>query len=741
MKDNDNQPNSDPGRQQPESPPSYYGSYPYAHYGTPYYGAGQAGHTDLAATIRRVLTTLRRRWLTIVLAAFFGLCIGAYRVWTAPRIYQASGLIEMHARRPRILDREGAILEDRAYSWKSESIINTRIQKLRGKETRERVVQYLREKGDAQPQHLAAASFSQIPESFLVRITCRHTDPERAAVSADAYAEVTRKLALEENRADSENAVAWLKSQAAAQKEVLEEAEATLMDFRTRHKLDLVLSRKTTASVKVERLNSELVGIRSRQVQAQDLCTTLDNIDINIDAMGKLPSSTPGADVIRQSVAQWRRAIADRETLLVKYRPQHPKVQAAGQVVSVRRNEVLEAVEQAGRSAQANVDLLKQQAASIKEEMETYRALTAELELKIVQLNGELDGLQRAKQTANMSYQGILRRIEEARLSADENTTTVKIVEQASVPVAPVSPNARSLFMFSLLLGLIAGGGLAFLKELLDDLISSSGDIEESLGLRVLGLVPYREKAARRDLARTTLKQGSHAMAEAFASIRTLLCSSHNRESTTSLLVTSTAPEEGKTVVACNLAITFARSGMKTLLVDFDLRRPRIGRIFSEIQDAEPLLAVLKDEEAGNDDFSRLPRSTDCRNLDVITNRADKEISPAEIVGGATVERFMKWAVESYDQVVFDSPPHGLLSDAGVLAGQVSGVLLVCWANKTRRHSLRQAARHFDELGANVLGVVVNGVKFGRNGYFGSYDYYHRGYYQPKYHEAEQGKA
>lgn len=87
---------------------------------------------------------------------------------------------------------------------------------------------------------------------------------------------------------------------------------------------------------------------------------------------------------------------------------------------------------------------------------------------------------------------------------------------------------------------------------------------------------------------------------------------------------------------------------------------------------------------------------------------------------------------------ISDAPPHGLLSDAGVLAGHVGSVVLICWTGKTRRHAMRQAARHFEDLGTHVLGVIVNAVRFGRNGYFSTYDYYHHGYYQPKYHAAKK---
>jgi capsular exopolysaccharide synthesis family protein len=646
-------------------------------------------------------------------------------------VYETSSLIEMHARRPRILSGEGAILEDRASQWNaSASIINTRLEKLGGVGTYERVIQHLKGQGDSQAENTAPAAFKLIKDSYLVRITCRHNDPERVAVSANAFAEVTQLLAFEENKIDSDNAVAWMETQAATQKKVLEDAGKALVDFRSRNKLDILESKKETAADKVLALNQELVAIRSQEVQAKDFYAAIE--------AGTLPPATPGADICEQRIAEWRAAMTARDALLVKYRAGHPKILAAVEAIAVRRAEAKKAVDQARAAARSRLDLLGEQAGSIEIEVEKARAQSAEFDLQLLNMNVEFESLERAKASAEITYTGILRRIEDARRSADENTTTVKIVEKALIPKFPVYPKVGMMLTLGLLLGLGCGVGVSFLREVFDDLIGSSRDIEETLGLRILGLVPYRKDAVRKELAKASMREGSHVITEAFATIRGLLCSPQYREKTTSLLITGTAPAEGKTVIACNLAITFARSGVKTLLVDFDLRRPRIERIFSEIKDAEALLDILKMEKPDIADFCRLPCSTECNNLDVIISRADHSSTPAEVMGTPVIQHFMRWAKETYDQVIFDCPPHGLLGDAGVLASQVGGVIVVCRANKSRRHSLRQAAQYFGDIGANVLGVVVSAVKFGTGGYFNSSSYYHNDYYQPKYYVPEE---
>ena len=715
---------------------SHYYPYPYSA-GT-YYGGAQGSHRSAVVLIYKALNLLRRKWLTILLSVLLGLSAAGYKLWVTPRIYAATGLIEMRPRRPRIVKGADAVLDDRSYSWKGEAIINTRLQKFRGRKMREQVVRHLKESGDPSPMNVAAPVFSLIPESYLVRITCRHTDPERAALSANAYVAVAQAVTFEENKAESRNAVAWLEEQAAAQHKVLERADRALVEFRGNSKTDVLASRQKAAKDKLLQLSEKLVEIQGKLILAVDVCETLDNMSVDFDQIGKLPASAPHADEIHTTLGRWRTAVTERDALLVKYRPQHPKAIAAEKVVEVHRKEVLGSMRRARDTAHANVQLLEQQAASLEPEIHQQRGIVADQELQMVKLNGTLTALQRAQKLADISYQGLLRRIEEARLSADEDTTTVSLVQEAVVPVAPVSPHVRRILMNGILLGLMAGVGLALLKEMLDDPITSTADVETALGLRVLGVIPLSKNVSREKLALESLREGSHAVTEAFAGVRAVLCSPKYKEDSKAILVTSTGPEDGKTVVACNLAIAFARSSMKTLLIDFDLRRPRIRGIFPDGEDAESLADMLLHEGVGEWDFGRLVRQTDCSNLDVAAGGPPKKnVSVAEVVGVDSVQRFLDWAKASYDQVIIDSPPYGLISDAGVLAGQVDGVLLVCWADRSRKHSLRHATQQLEDIGANVMGVVVNAVRFDRGSFFGRYDYYHREYDRGKHYDSE----
>jgi capsular exopolysaccharide synthesis family protein len=188
------------------------------------------------------------------------------------------------------------------------------------------------------------------------------------------------------------------------------------------------------------------------------------------------------------------------------------------------------------------------------------------------------------------------------------------------------------------------------------------------------------------------------------------------------VLVTSTAPGEGKTVTASNLAIASARSGRRTLLVDLDLRRPRVAAVFGLDGRDRELREALRDQRV--EQFQKLPMPTKCPGLDIIATRGALHLSPAEIVGSPSVRRFFEWAENAYDRVIIDSPPFGLVSDSAVLGTLAGAVILVCRPNQSRKRALQYAARHFQNVGANVIGVVANDVETDKGFFFSSFSYY-----------------
>jgi succinoglycan biosynthesis transport protein ExoP len=717
----------------------YYAAMPFDPYGGVPYPGGEVSSGLLGEiSFRRMLRIVRRKWRLILMVMLFMIMCGGVYYLLAPRVYRASSLVELSVRRPRIAGQQGAVIDDAAaFAFQPEEVFFiTRLEKFKGNTMLDAAIAKLKTSTDTSrwsDEKLRAlmrrrVAMNLVRRSRLVQISFDYSDKSFATAAANAYAQAAEELALEENKVASDSAVVWLQSQAAAQRKALEKADQALVEFRAKNKIDVMESQKRNAEQSLIDFNKSLTEIESKEVLARDLFNALTRLELKPESAGKLPASMPRAEEIQAMLEKWITAISDRDALLSKYTAQHPAVLAQDKVIEVLRRQAIEAIGRGRETAESNLRLLEKQAGSLRKKIDEQNQLASDLELQIVQRKAELGTLERERDAADISYRGILNRIEEARLSADENTATVKIVEKAATPDNPIKPRWKWILLISLFLGVGLGAVVAIVMDLLEDFVSGADDVERNLKLKILGVLPHLETGQREELATLSLNHKFSQVAETLAGVRGLLDSEQYRDVSRSVLVVSTAPEEGKTITACNLAIMCAKSGMKTLLVDFDMRRPRIERIFKPSESVESLAHVLRAQNAQL--FGRLPFKTSCENLEAVMSQSADDISPADFISGRFVKDFIRWAEEHYDRVIIDSPPFGLVSDSAVLAGLTGCAVLVCRINRSRKRAIRQLLHRFNDVGAVVVGVVVNDVPNGRGPLAGYWDSYYGYSYQ-----------
>lgn len=721
-------------------PPSvpYYGAHAY-------YGGRPTDDGEGGFSPRRLLGIVKRKLPWILLLVALAMAVGWVILLRTPATYRASALIEVSTRRPRIAGRQGALLEDNYYVPSAE-LLNTRIEKFNGSAMRNEARAVLDEwPGGGLPwtaeeldRRLPRASFSVVRDSRLVRIACESRDPKLAAVAADAYAEAARRVSFAENKADSDNAVSWLEAQADLQRRNLEDIERAILEFRATNRLDALESEQATLYKLVAALGERLVEIEREEVLARDMARALDALSEDPRVAAGLPASAPRIEEIKAAVNEWTGSLAERESLALRYTEKHPEMRALDRRVEAHRARVMDAIAGARNTAAANRTLWNDQIASLRARIDESNEQAGAIEQRVVALKSTLASIEREREAAAASYQGLLNRIEEARLSADENTAIVKLIADARTPTVPVSPNRRRTLAIAAFLGLCCGLAWAIFLESLEDRVHTSEDIERDLHIKIIGLVPSTPVPNRRGMALYTIENPSSMVAEALASLRGILDSGQYRATTRTILVASSAPEEGKTTVAGNLAIALAKSGQRTLLIDFDLRRPRMAGIFGMPDSAESLLHALHEQHA--EAFDRLVFEGPIPNFFVVGSRPSESLSPSDVVGGPFVKQFFDWAAERFDRVVIDSPPYGIVSDAVVLAGLVQSVLLICRPGRSHKRAMRHAIRHFHEVGANLAGVVVNDVNFAKGSYFSNFDHYYKHSYGRAYYTRD-GRA
>lgn len=364
------------------------------------------------------------------------------------------------------------------------------------------------------------------------------------------------------------------------------------------------------------------------------------------------------------------------------------------------------------------------------------------------QYETELARLKRETDSNKLLLDTYMQRQKEQELALlIEKPNNIKIHSNAVVPGGPIGPQRSRNIMVALLLSLGAGIGLAFLLDYLDDSVRTSDDISRHLGLPTLALIPHYLNTDKKKLltARNgggsggmpgagtliTMEERHSPMAEAYRHLRTSLLFSSAGKPPQTILVTSSQPSEGKTTTAINTAITLAQSDADVVIVDCDLRRPRLHSHFG-LDNNRGLTNYL----SGDKDTTGLIRTyADMPRLKIVTSGPIPP-NPAELLSSNEMRNLLQFLSGKFKHVIIDSPPAISFTDATILSTLVDGVVLVAMANKSSIHLMRQFKQRVSNIGARIYGVVLNGIKADSTEYY----YYGSGYYK-YYSQAEDDES
>lgn len=355
-------------------------------------------------------------------------------------------------------------------------------------------------------------------------------------------------------------------------------------------------------------------------------------------------------------------------------------------------------------------------------EMEGFSgSRTVEEDIRFSQLRDELAQYQ-------ASYTSLLGRYEELRLIELQSTDSITVVEEAELPQAPIRPRTLVNTLLAAIVGGMLALGVIFLIEYLDDRIRTPQDLYTVLDAPILGTIAQMKRMRRGSTvlspeeALVVATQPRHPIAESFRRLRTNLRFSSVNEPLRTLLVTSAVPSEGKTTTTANLATAVSQAGHKVVVVDADLRKPQIHKLFQLSKGPGLTDALLSDGE-----ISFFLRDTGVPNLQVITCGSIPP-NPAELLGSKPMQQLLERLEQEADFVFIDAPPLLAVTDAQILSSHAQGVLLVINTAKTSRALVANAASTLVQVEARLLGVVLNQLtRSGQNSYY-YYDAY-AGYY------------
>jgi succinoglycan biosynthesis transport protein ExoP len=330
----------------------------------------------------------------------------------------------------------------------------------------------------------------------------------------------------------------------------------------------------------------------------------------------------------------------------------------------------------------------------------------------------------RAALIANTIAETFIVQIKELRQAREQGNVKVMIAETARVPESPI-PRRTLYTTFAALVGGILALGVAFLLEHLDDTIKMPGDVSGALGLGTLGTIG---RLAKGEEELTVVVRPLSPVAEAFHMLCTNIRFSGVSKALRILLVTSPGPQEGKSFTVANLAAAMAQAGLRVVAVDADLRRPRLHQLFGLDLPAQGAgkstpWGLTGSLLQGHTDSQLL--STQARGLKVLPS-GELPPNPIEIVSSQRMHELLHDLVQQADMVLVDSPPMLPVADVAVLAPAVDGVLLVLEAGRTPREAAQHAVESLRQVGANLVGVVLNGVSIHKGSYYHYYSEYYR---------------
>jgi capsular exopolysaccharide synthesis family protein len=380
------------------------------------------------------------------------------------------------------------------------------------------------------------------------------------------------------------------------------------------------------------------------------------------------------------------------------------------------------------RSRELQVGRVSESKANLEREMSNTEGDLARTQAA---LNSETDEAQKARLETSLAqyrstYSTLVASYQQVKLAEAEASNNLVVAESAEVPQRPIRPRPLVTALLAAIFGVLVAVAAAFVIEYLDDTVKTPDDVNRVSGLPTLGAIAkLKEGSGDRQLVASV--ESKTPESEAYRTLRTNIQFSSVDRPTRTLLVTSSGPSEGKSTTAANLSVVMAQTGKRVIVVDADLRRPVLHRIFEVPNNTGLTTALL----AGDDmTLEGHLRPTKVENLSVLTSGPIPP-NPSEILGSHRMAGLIESLTRLADMVIFDSPPVLAVTDAAVLGRQVDGVVLVADARQTREQVLARAVAELQNTGANLLGIVLNRL----DSRAGGYDYYY--YY---YSDEESGQ-
>lgn len=706
---------------------------------------------------------LKRKWLVLFL---FGLVVFVSVIYTIkqPKIYASIATVEIDIQADRVLSDVNEVhqLGDVSY-YDNQTYYQTQYDIIKSNTVAEMVVKRLhldnhlvflgldkieddnelQEKiKNSDPVAILQSNLMVIPrrESRLVDIRYTGTDPQLVTTITNTIAEAYIEQNLGRKLSSTRNAINWLTEQIQDLKTKLEDSETALYQFRKDNniisigmgdRVNIIGVRLEELSRQVSQAEQKVMDAKSRYMSTFKGIPKSGNIE-DIASVSILEN--PLIKELKTTLVKLENSYSE---LLVKYKEKHPDVQLVKSQMDKTRKSLRQEISNIINGQKSEYLAAESALSDVKKELEQVKEQAMNLTSKSVEYNRLL----REQESNQRVFEQVLVRLKEIDLAGMLKVNNISMLDEAKVPTIPITPKVKLNIILGIIMGLAISIGTALLLEVMDKTLKNTEDVERFLKIPLLGVIPkvphqeYTELASqyRNFIDIFSFLNPQSSLAECCRTVRTNISFMSPGKQLKRILVTSASPREGKTTIVSNLSITIAKTGKKVLVLDSDIRRPRIHKAFDTDNDyglSNVIMGTMTIDEA--------IRKTPIENLDILTCGAIPP-NPAELLGSEEFRSIVDSLDERYDWIFFDSPPVIAVTDSSILSGLVDGVILVVKHGKTLREVAIRAKKQMTDIKANLLGAILNDLDLDNRetgNYY--YHYYHRyGYY---HHEPNDNK-
>jgi capsular exopolysaccharide synthesis family protein len=673
----------------------------------------QESGTTFASDVRSVVETLREKlWLILALAAIGG-GLGYFYAQRSPKVYSSQVTVQVENEEQKILKIEGVTSDN----LKSQEVLSTIEQSLISPELLLRVIERndLATSADFLPEVARPATVNQLREVLGKRVAARvrrgtrlidvqieDQNPAMAQKIAQLLVKEFEMQGFEGRLAASQSAHEFLSSEAEKLKARLAKSEQALQEYKEQHPGMSLEDKQDITAEKMKELNQRLNEAKSERLKLENDSEMLKRLAGQpVERLLTVPSIAAFPAVVEA-----KRAIAEKETAFAalkrRYLSEHPNYkQAEGELMELRAGldrAIQRGAEVVASSHAAAVETEKRMAEALKEQ-----GLDS---LGLSKIAIPYNALLRDVEADRTLYESVLTRLKETDLTKGVTQSPIRVVSRPLLPERPIKPNKPRIIAASVFAGLAFGLGLATLLRLFDGSLKTSDEAERRLGLRPLGVIPECAEMRSRSEEPLLSAHPHSPAAEAFRALRTSLAllgkgDTHPK----TFLITSALPGDGKSSCAINCAMAFAQQGLRTLLIDADIRIPTLATTFFGSEDERGLTDVLTHQMH----LAEAIRDPGLPHLYVLC-AGTRTSTPAEVLGNGEFSRIVARARSDFDRVVIDSAPVHAVPDTQMLAGHIEATLLVVKAGRTPAQAAQRAVRKLTEAGAKPAGFIFNRV-------------------------------